>query len=177
MANKGNLGTSPYSKVVLDNTIETAADTPYPVSFINDPTTGLFYKGSGDAALGASGTQVLEWTSSGLTQMIWSTAAGLTATGTTRADALALTALVNFVDTVASGTGVVLPSIATVGVGSEIQIFNAGANVLKVYGAGSDTIDAVAGSTGVSLTNAKRCVYIAKSAATWISAQLGVVSA
>lgn len=101
----------------------------------------------------------------------------LTAAGTTRADALALTKAVNNVTTAAASTGVILPSAATVGVGGMVVVFNAGANTIQVYAAGSDTIDTVAGSTGVPLTNAKRAIYIVVAANTYVSAQLGVVSA
>lgn len=98
----------------------------------------------------------------------------LTAVGTNRATALQLAAQVNNVTTAASGTGVLLP----VGVvGMVITVFNAGANLIKVYASASETIDGTAGSTGVSLTNAKRCQYFFTAANTWISAQLGVVSA
>lgn len=101
----------------------------------------------------------------------------LTAAGTNRATALVLAAQVNNITTAGASTGALLPAVATVGIGAAITIFNGGANAIKVYGEGSDTIDGTAGSTGVTLTNAKRCVYIAVAAATWISAQLGVVSA
>jgi hypothetical protein len=98
----------------------------------------------------------------------------LTAAGTTRTDALQLANEVNNVTTAASGTGVILP----VGViGMRITIFNAGANALQVYASASETIDTVAGSTGVPLTNAKRADFFFTAANTWISAQLGVVSA
>lgn len=106
-----------------------------------------------------------------------STAAALTAVGTNRATALAITRQQNFIGTAAASTGVVLPSAATAGIGATINIYNGGANAITVYGAGSDTIDGVAGATGVPLTNAKRCSYTVSAAATWISAQLGVVSA
>lgn len=102
---------------------------------------------------------------------------GLTAVGTTRADALALTRQINNVTTAGAGTGVILPSVATAVIGTIVYIYNNGANAIQVYGAGSDTIDGVAAATGVPLTNAKRCAYTATAAATWISAQLGVVSA
>lgn len=105
-----------------------------------------------------------------------STAAGLTAAGTTRADALALTAQLNVVGTAAASTGVVLPSAATVGLGGSVIIFNDGANAIKVYGAGSDTIDGTAGSTGVTLTNALRCEFYVSAAATFKSAKLGATS-
>jgi hypothetical protein len=101
----------------------------------------------------------------------------LTAVGTTRADALALTKNINNVTAAGAGTGVVLPAVSAAGVGAAVVVFNAGANAMQVYGAGSDTIDGVAGSTGVPLTNAKRAIFYAVAANTWISAQLGVVSA
>lgn len=100
-------------------------------------------------------------------------AGALTAAGTTRADALALTAQLNSVDTVAASTGVVLPAAVA---GQIITVFNNGANALKVYAAGSDTIDGTAGSTGVTLTNALRCAYICCAAGKWLSAKLGATS-
>ncbi len=101
----------------------------------------------------------------------------LTAIGSDRAGSLGLTKAINRVTTATSGTGVTLPAVSAVGVGGSVIIFNAGASLIQVYGAGSDTIDGAAATVGVPLTNAKRCVYIAVAAATWISAQLGVVSA
>ena len=101
----------------------------------------------------------------------------LSGAGTTRADATALTNSINNVTTMAASTGVVLPASASVGVGGSVIVFNGGANVGKVYAAGSDTIDGTAGTTGVSLTNAKRCAYILVAANTFLSAQLGVPSA
>lgn len=107
----------------------------------------------------------------GMTQDVGNALSGA---GTTRADATALTKTVNNVTTAASGTGVVLPTLT---IGTIVYIFNAGASALQVYGAGSATIDGVAAATGVPLTNAKRAIFIAVAANTWISAQLGVVSA
>jgi hypothetical protein len=103
-----------------------------------------------------------------------SVANALTATGTDRATALQLSAQINNVTTAAASTGVILP----VGVvGMIIVVFNAGANATQVYASASETIDTVAGSTGVPLTNAKRAMFMFVAANTWISAQLGVVSA
>ncbi len=181
MADKGNLGTSPYSKVVLDNTAEVAGDTPYQVSFVGDPQTGIFRKGTGSFGFGSSGVEVASVSASTFTVsggfLAQSVATNLTATGTTIAGALGLTSSINFIGNVASGTGVILPLVATVGIGAQVTIFNDGANPLKVYGAGSDTVDGQVAATGVTLTNAKRAIFFAKAAATWISAQLGVVSA
>lgn len=104
------------------------------------------------------------------------TASGLTAVGTTRANALALTSAVNVIGTAAASTGVVLPSAATVGIGGVVRIYNDGANPIKVYSAGSDTIDGVAGTTGVTLTNALRCDFQVTAALTFKSAKLGTTS-
>lgn len=98
----------------------------------------------------------------------------LTAVGTNRATALQLAKEVNNVTTAGAGTGVILP----VGVvGMRISVFNGGANAAQVYASGSETIDTVAGSTGVPLTNTKRADFFFVATNTWISAQLGVVSA
>ncbi len=87
---------------------------------------------------------------------------------------MALTKTVNNVTTAGSGTGVILPAAT---VGAIVYVFNAGANAIQVYGNGSDTVDAAPGATGVPLTNTKRAAFFCVAAATWISAQLGVVSA
>lgn len=103
-----------------------------------------------------------------------STQQSVTASGTNRAGAFAILASITNVTVAASGTGVVLPASNP---GLKYYIFNGGANTIKVYGAGSDTIDGTAGSSGVSLTNAARCQYICIANGTWISALLGAVSA
>ena len=103
----------------------------------------------------------------------------ITAAGTNQSNGTALTGIINLVTTVASSTGVILPVAATIGVGNKVVIFNSGANPCKVYGNATDsaTIDGTAGATGVTLTNAKRCEYYVTTSTTWVSAQLGVVSA
>ena len=57
-------------------------------------------------------------------------ASALTATGTVITDALALSADTNLISTTASGTGVKVPSCE---VGDSVEIYNGGANTLKVY--------------------------------------------
>lgn len=106
-----------------------------------------------------------------------SLATGLTAAGNNRATGLQLAKAINIIGTAAASTGVVLPLAADVGIGGTVRVFNAGANAIKVYALGSETIDGTAGSTGVTLTNALRCEYIVTSATAWVSAQLGAVSA
>jgi hypothetical protein len=99
---------------------------------------------------------------------------GLVAAGTTQATALQLSAAVNGVGTVASGTGVVLPPWAASVV---VVVINAGANALQIYGSGTNTIDGTAGSTGVALSTAHRLAFfIPTVAGAWVSALGGAVS-
>jgi len=70
----------------------------------------------------------------------------LTATGTTRTDALQLVKVYNNLSTVASGTGVKLPSSEE---GETIWITNSGANALAVYPYESTTT--IAGASSVSI--------------------------
>jgi len=103
-----------------------------------------------------------------------SVADGLTAAGTNRGTALALTAAINVVSTAAASTGVVLPDAP---IGATVSVFNNGANAIKVYAQGSQTVDGTAGATGATLTKALRCNYTRTTATKWLSAQLGAVSA
>jgi hypothetical protein len=105
-----------------------------------------------------------------------SAADALTAAGTNQATGLALTHAINNVTSAAASTGVVLPAVSTAGVGAVVEVYNNGANPIKVYGAGSDTVDGTAGATGVTLTNALRCQFRAIAAGKWISAKLGATS-
>jgi hypothetical protein len=55
---------------------------------------------------------------------------GVVASGSAQTDAFGLIGDWNYVETVVSGTGVVIPPIE---VGSDCIVFNAGANTLKIY--------------------------------------------
>lgn len=100
--------------------------------------------------------------------------AGQTAVGAARASAVVLGTAWTQLGTVAASTGaLLLPAVP----GTARTVFNDGASPLTVYASGSDTIDGVAGVTGVPLANAKRCVFFCVAPGTWVSAQLGVVSA
>lgn len=103
--------------------------------------------------------------SGGATQAICGVGAvGLTATGSTAADALQLSADWNTVATTAAGTGVKLPPTEA---GAVVCVYNAGANTLTVYPATGSTINAAAASLSVSST--VRVLFIATSATTWVS--------
>jgi len=91
-------------------------------------------------------------------------ATGLTATGTTAADALQLSAVWNAVATTAASTGVKLPPTEA---GAVVCVYNAGASTLTVYPATGSTINA--GASSLSVTATTRVLFIATSATTWIS--------
>jgi len=106
-----------------------------------------------------------------------SVANGLTASATqTLAGGTALTKRINRVTTVAaSGNAVTLPAL---GIGQSVDIYNAGANPMKVFpNASGVAIDGGTAGASVTLTNALRCRFTCVAANTVISAQLGAVSA
>lgn len=102
---------------------------------------------------------------------VQSVTTGITAhAGGGQANALALTALYNQIDTVGSAAdSVKLPAPSFVG---QLIIVNnnAAANSMQVFGAGTDTINGVATGTGVAQAAGKIAIYIASTvgtAATW----------
>lgn len=154
----------PWFREVTGESLNTLVDV------LNGITPGTF-KGVFNGTVGAT-TPAL----GAFTYVDQSSASGLTAAGTTRTDALVLSAAINNVTTAAASTGVVLPAASTVGAGGSVIVFNNGASAIKVYAAGSDTIDGTAGATGVTLTNALRCAYIVTASGTYLSAKLGATS-
>ena len=164
----GNFTTPAITGGTIDgaaiNTSVIGGVTPAAGTFTTLASTGL--------ATLASGTVTANLTIGGYSA--FSVGNALTAAGNNRATALQLAKQVNNVTTAAASTGVLLP----VGViGMEIEVYNNGANSIQVYGTASETIDGTAGSTGVALANTKRCRYTFVAANTWLSAQLGAVSA
>jgi hypothetical protein len=89
---------------------------------------------------------------------------GLTAVGSTRADALQLTRIYNSVDTAASGTGVLLPPTQ---MGETIFIANSGANTIKVYP--YDTGSTINQTTSASIASNYSSILFAVSATQWYS--------
>ncbi len=83
--------------------------------------------------------------------------------GTNQATATTLIGTFTIVSTAPSGTGVLL---RTAGARGPQIIYNGGANTLKVYGNGTDTINGIAGSTGVSVPTLKSAVFMAAGAGT-----------
>ena len=93
-------------------------------------------------------------------------ATALTATGTTLATALALQADTNVLGTVASGTGVSLPSCE---IGDSVEIYNGGANSLTVYpDTSSVQINALTAGNGFLLGVNTMCYARRISATRWV---------
>jgi hypothetical protein len=94
-------------------------------------------------------------------------ATALTATGTTQATALQLSAVMNALGTTAASTGVKLPPCEA---GAVVYVYNGGASTLQVYSnetTGVTMNAAVAGSTGVALGTLKTAICLGTSATTW----------
>lgn len=72
---------------------------------------------------------------------------GIAAAGTTQGTATVITNAVNFLSTVVSGSGIVLPSTATAG--DCVFIYNGGANAVKVYPDSGAKINGLATNAGV----------------------------
>ena len=70
---------------------------------------------------------------------------GISAAGTTNADATVLSASTNVVSTAAASTGVKLPPVER---GAVIEVFNQGANAVLVYPPASAKIDALTATSG-----------------------------
>lgn len=90
---------------------------------------------------------------------------GLTAAGSTNADALQLSSAINRVTTTASGTGVKLPPLE---VGSSVFVMNSGANALLVYPGTGNQINALTVTTaGFSVAAGGRAQFFAVAPTVW----------
>ena len=96
--------------------------------------------------------------STGYTQR--SVGTGIAAAGTTQGTATALNREINVVSTVASGTGVILPS----SIGTTFIVMNTGANALNVYPASGAAIDSLATNAAFSLSVGAKIMFIQSSA-------------
>ena len=139
------------------------------VNFANDTTTGTVAsdgyagKGGNTVALFPSGATVTgNSTVTGL--LFQSSTDALTATGSTQGTALQLTTEFNRITSTPAGTGVLLPAAKA---GLDVIIQNHGGLPLKVYGAGTDTIDDVATATGVSQMDRSVVLYTCYATGAW----------
>lgn len=95
---------------------------------------------------------------------------GLTAAGTTNADALQLSADadINVITTAAASTGVKLPAPA--GIGDEVVVFNRGANACLVYPQVGGQINALTATTaGFSVAAGGRAVFVCHNGTDWFA--------
>ena len=113
------------------------------------PNGTVFRVGTKALTLGAAGQVTMTG------PLLRSNAQGLTSTGATQGSALALTADINVVTTVAALSGVALPNF---GAGAEVLVVNAGSNALLVYPFSGGTISGSALNVAYSLAagSAKR---------------------
>jgi len=88
----------------------------------------------------------------------------MTAAGTNQATATPIKTMQNRFTTVALGTGAILPVAVA---GMNLVVVNAGANPMQVYGTGADTINGIAGSTGIALAAGKTAEYFTTVAGAW----------
>ncbi len=100
-----------------------------------------------------------------------------TAAGSSRTDAFAITRAITQFTTVGSSTGAVLPATTTVGkplYQRFMYVKNDGAQTLKLYASGSDTISGTAGSDGVDVPAAEGyLVMMLLAGGGWIGFPLG----
>jgi hypothetical protein len=82
----------------------------------------------------------------------------LAATGTNQATAAAITSNFTLISTAPASTGVVLRAA---GGQAPTIIYNGGGSTLQIYGNGSDKINGIAGSTGISVPTLKCAILIA----------------
>lgn len=98
--------------------------------------------------------------------IIGTVASGLTATGTTQADALLINDISEFT-TVASGTGALIP--ANLSRGDNVLIYNGGANALTVYPPVGESINALSANAGFSVAANKLVKIFKVSNTRWAS--------
>lgn len=115
---RSNINSASYGLSVNDTTVELGK---------NSSGTAWVVEADGDFAPGTTGGDIVLSTTSGL---VYPVVNGLTAAGTTRGTATALTRVINNVGTVAAGTGV---SLWDCPLGTSIVVTNNGANPLNVY--------------------------------------------
>jgi hypothetical protein len=101
----------------------------------------------------------------------------ITPAGSNQATAALVLGITQQLGTAASTTGVALPAAASVPLGDSLLMLNSGTAAVHVYGHSADTIDTIAGSTGVTLTNAFSCFFTPTTGTSWVSGPRGTISA
>ena len=149
VVNKGTnpINVYPPSGDAIDD-LGTNNDIQIPVGsslqFIAVSTSQYYSSATGDTGTGANVRQVAPQ----LNAETYTTSATVSAAGTTQGTATALTSDYNIATTVASGSGVVLPTATT---GRRLIVVNKGANALNIYPASGAAIDALGSNVALSL--------------------------
>lgn len=90
---------------------------------------------------------------------------GITAAGSTNANAFQLSGAINEVTTTAASTGVLLPPIEA---GASVFVMNSGANALLVYPGTGAQINALTATTGgFSIAAGGRALFVAVTGTKW----------
>lgn len=97
----------------------------------------------------------------------------ISAAGSTQGTATALTTDINNVTTVASSTGVVLPTAVA---GQQITVINNGANILNIYPATGAAIDGLTTNTATYISKSVSITFRATSATQWYTVNAAINS-
>lgn len=89
----------------------------------------------------------------------------ISAAGTTQGTATAIKTSNNYLSTVASGSGVILPAAMQ---GDWIVIYNGGANAAAVYPPTGAKINSLSTNTAMTLGTNTACIYFCFSSTQWI---------
>jgi hypothetical protein len=159
---------------------ETPGDVSVQQLLAGSTTVPGAFSGTFDGAVGSKTPAAGVFTTLAASSMIRASVVTALVAGTTHslAGATPLTAQINVVATVANASdAVALPSATAAMVGAVIVVFNNGGHAAAIWPQAADAIDGGTAGVAVALTNALRCAYYCVAANTWISAQLGAVSA
>ena len=136
---------------------------------VSGSTGNVTVSNTGVLSVASSGAGISASTTSGavtLTNPNASVTTGITAAGTNQSTATLLSVGYNKVSTVASGTGVILPSNPVVG--ASVTVDNYGANTLEVYPQTGGTIGGLSANTPTSLLNGAAAItLVAISSTAW----------
>jgi hypothetical protein len=112
-------------------------------------------------------------------QLLSSAAQAVTATGSNQGDAAAISAVAPLVlVTGADGTkGVILPTLATAGVGAMLVIANLTAGALKVYPGSGDQVLPVADNTAYTMAASTTSILFSADGIKWIGLEGAVIAA
>ena len=141
-------------------TLRTVKGTPLTNAEVDDNFTNLNndkYESGSDVSFG-------DMTLTG--ESTFSTAAAVTAAGTTQGDATALTNSYNIVTTATADQGVVLPDAAT---GKSVKVINATSANIKVYPASSEAIDSLGTNVAKNLAPGASLDLVCASGSLWKS--------